>query len=863
MVAKKGSAKGLRRSDEEDVSKEVATTAPKRKKVKAPKRENGREEEAEDNADAEENPGLLLADFVAASPAGTGSKASRKKAPIKKPSKAKAEKKATEADEDLLSLMMPPDFGFDDEDDATSAGRLARHMGRLGEGETPALLSAKRRLEARAESEFHTGSVGEVTVEDLLEPLVEAPSFGDVRRQLQSLTRKEALAGPASDVKRTREERTLQYEASAKDARKWVPQIQRMRRSDQVMLGPELTFVDTTEELAGNFEATDDFEKELEAVTRAAGATEEDLKGAKMLPMHPRLRQDAETRQVARLKALLMREQQSSRRIKKIKSKTYRRIHRKGETKDREVMLERLEIENPELAKALKQDYEKKHAVMRLQRQKNARKKWAQTMQRFAKGDRGAQQEITQQAQKAHDEQKALRRAIRGQDPNQSSDSEAVDLSGSDDDGGQQGLARQTLAKAKKLTLQEIRNNAAGDGDLPTTGIMGLSFMREAIKRKRENAKKEAEQVLKELEGMGDTLDKDDYDASEDEAQDRKRTEAAKAKATKAAKVFTEEELAKARDQVDELLQQEDNAVECTVSGPLTIRGMKAATSTVQAKSKKAPISSSEKPAPATSSVSAPASTSTPSSPSAPKLPESENPWLSLSTVGSEGVAEKESKEVKASKKKKRISKASRPSKADSEDDEAAAAMSYEDPLSALNADSEEAKAQRELVRTAFVEGNQEEDFLNEEEEKERKKQEKEQLANAGLAGWGHWTGEGMAPPKPKKSKIGAVEAKPRKPSLVTKYEGSAPQSAKFFSDKVPYGFQNAAQYDQQLRMPSGPEWNSLPAHLNKIKPKIFMKVGAIVPPLQYVKHLPEESRDGVIDKWAAAKQPKRLKARI
>merc|ERR1719375_2714487 len=130
--------------------------------------------------------------------------------------------------------------------------------------------------------------------------------------------------------------------------------------------------------------------------------------------MNPRIRDDAQTQQVARLKALMLRQQQTSKRIKKIKSKAYRRIHRKSEHREREVLLERLERDNPELAKSLRQDYEKKHAERRLQRQRNARKKWAQTMQRFAKGDQGAQKEISKQAQNARDEQEALRRVIQG-----------------------------------------------------------------------------------------------------------------------------------------------------------------------------------------------------------------------------------------------------------------------------------------------------------------------------------------------------------------------------------------------------------------------------------------------------------------
>jgi hypothetical protein len=87
--------------------------------------------------------------------------------------------------------------------------------------------------------------------------------------------------------------------------------------------------------------------------------------------------------------------------------------------------------------------------------------------------------------------------------------------------------------------------------------------------------------------------------------------------------------------------------------------------------------------------------------------------------------------------------------------------------------------------------------------------------------------------------------------------------SGKYFVDKVPFPFQNPDQYDQEMRMPSGPEWNTMNTHLHRIKPKVCIKAGAIVPPLQYVKHLPPEQRDTAIDAWSAAKQPKRLKARF
>merc|ERR1711920_98962 len=259
-------------------------------------------------------------------------------------------------------------------------------MGSFDDSSGPAAAQPKNAMAGIPESEFAAGGVGEaVSVEDLLAPLAESASFGDVRKQLEGLAKVEPLPEPVSDVKRSREDRKVQYESTQKDVGKWIPQVQRNRKADQVVLGeePDTTEHSTMNSLVGTTKAANDFEKELEEITRAAGSTESELKGAKMLPMNNKLRDEKQRQQVAKLKALVFREQQTSKRVKKIKSKTYRRIHRKAETREREVLLQRLEVENPELAKTLKQEYEKKHALNRLQRQRNARKKWTQTMQRF------------------------------------------------------------------------------------------------------------------------------------------------------------------------------------------------------------------------------------------------------------------------------------------------------------------------------------------------------------------------------------------------------------------------------------------------------------------------------------------------
>jgi len=88
-------------------------------------------------------------------------------------------------------------------------------------------------------------------------------------------------------------------------------------------------------------------------------------------------------------------------------------------------------------------------------------------------------------------------------------------------------------------------------------------------------------------------------------------------------------------------------------------------------------------------------------------------------------------------------------------------------------------------------------------------------------------------------------------------------KSGKYFLKHTPLGWTNPQQWEQELRMPVGQEWNTKQVHLNRIKPKVFVKVGAVVPPLQYVKHLPPKEQEDIVNTYARGKFTKRLKARF
>jgi U3 small nucleolar RNA-associated protein 14 len=643
----------------------------------------------------------------------------------------------------------------------------------------------------------------EIGLDDLIAPLADGVNFGEVRKQLQSAAKREAMPDPVSEVRRSKEDRKAQYESSSREASKWIPQVQQMRRSDQIILddGLDDRKVTSTGQLAGSFKPRDDFERDLEEVTRSARATEEDMSHARQLPVNARIRDARENQQVARLKALMLREQIAAKRLKKIKSKTYRRIHRRAEARERDVLLERLEHENPELAKHLRQDYAKQHAQRRLLRQRNARKKWAQTMQRFGKHDGSVRQEISKQASAARDEERSLKRAIRGQADDSDDEAGEVDLSDDDDDGG----SAHAIQKAKDLTSKEIQKLVQGDSDLPTTGILGMNFMRNAIKQKREAARHDAEKVLHELEGLNDAMTVDDGAGKVAEAQAREE----------APRQFSPEELAEARTQIDELMAEDDGGAECTVSGPLTAwdLGTKQGAEHHEA--------------------------------AAPQSANSSNPWLTAELPSAKP-------QTKTKKRRARQAEAAR----------ADQSVSPDEVLSALCAESDAVREQRDLVRATFIEGTQEEDF---EQEMQDKKAAEDVEVDDRLVGWGSWAGDGIKKRRRPRDSSTELRTQPQRPAQKVQFtdKDALAKSGKYFVDKVPFPFQNAEQYNQQLKMPTGPEWNTLGAYHHKIKPKVFSKIGVVVTPLRYVKHLPADQRDSAIAAWAASKQPKRLKARF
>ncbi|KAL8907287.1 MAG: hypothetical protein Q9171_005929 [Xanthocarpia ochracea] len=143
----------------------------------------------------------------------------------------------------------------------------------------------------------------------------------------------------------------------------------------------------------------------------------------------------------------------------------------------------------------------------------------------------------------------------------------------------------------------------------------------------------------------------------------------------------------------------------------------------------------------------------------------------------------------------------------------------------------------QELVRKAFAGEDVVADFQKEKEE--RMQSEDEKVVDDTLAGWGHWIGAGIgkkAQRGKKKGDFSKQEGTPRaqrqdaKLDKVVINEKRVKKNAKYLASQLPHPFETRQQYERSLRLPVGPEWTTKETFQAATKPRVLMKQGIIRP---------------------------------
>ncbi|WVZ04887.1 hypothetical protein V8G54_018233 [Vigna mungo] len=177
-----------------------------------------------------------------------------------------------------------------------------------------------------------------ISIEDLLNPLSEKPTYGILRkRQLQIMKNARIVHAPLSKAIQAKVERTTAYEISKKDVSKWQHIIQRNREAPTIFFDENLNLgFSTVGAIASEFEPRTEFEKKIAALVYDNELTDAHKNdGSKLLEMNKVSIEDEKDRQnrIAKMRSLLFHHEMKAKHIKKIKSRTFHRLLKKDRLK--------------------------------------------------------------------------------------------------------------------------------------------------------------------------------------------------------------------------------------------------------------------------------------------------------------------------------------------------------------------------------------------------------------------------------------------------------------------------------------------------------------------------------------------------
>ncbi|OIW25007.1 Utp14-domain-containing protein [Coniochaeta ligniaria NRRL 30616] len=142
-----------------------------------------------------------------------------------------------------------------------------------------------------------------------------------------------------------------------------------------------------------------------------------------------------------------------------------------------------------------------------------------------------------------------------------------------------------------------------------------------------------------------------------------------------------------------------------------------------------------------------------------------------------------------------------------------------------------------ELIKRAFAGEDVVGEFQQEKREVADEDDEKE--VDNTLPGWGSWVGDGVSKKQKQKhagrfiTKVEGVKKKDRKDwklERVIVNERRVRKNDKYLASQLPHPFESRLQYERSLRLPVGPEWVTKESFQDATKPRVILKPGVIAP---------------------------------
>jgi U3 small nucleolar RNA-associated protein 14 len=768
------------------------------------------------------------------------------------------------------------------------------------------------REESAVESEFAFSTSGkkrslnsdEVNLDALMSSLDDSNQHGALKKRLERLTgsnvsgkrsagsKAGVLSAPLSKSVVEKTERNVAYSEVANDMKKWTGVVQINRQADHLSFTHEAmvsapSVQISSSSLVSKFTPENEFEAAIAEALASSGMGPEAPKGSKRVQInneavltaeetelpdagisHEQLQ--ARQAQLMKLRSLMFFEEQKKRRQNKIKSKAYRALKGRVDTRQGEAERELLKQIDPEASLRLEEDEAKLAIKERMTLKHRAGKgiggsKWIKKVLSRERGDETdsvTREAITQHLQRAEEMKKKMKSLKKNENE-------------SDDDDGDEGLfyneggevldPEKIIANAREKILEIGRETS--ESEIPAKGLMAMKFMKTALDKKK--AELEAESV--ELASVFNISNKKSNGADGSAAFEN---------------VDWDEMEFQSGDKGNGLEPAPGRKVYSgVVSNPTPKEKSKLSKSSTNKEDESISAKS-------TLTVKVNQAISVPSRSN--NEADSENPWLANNFDSSATTGGRHKATIRAIGGEK--------------DKKVVATLDVSSTIATLptskrtnsKGNSLSTNVQEELIRRAFVgdevvedelirDKEQEKEEILEEERKEVKGKKKPQLdISSNLQGWGSWAGLGVSNDvNSNDSSTGLAKLKKTRGSKLSQAieslesnsknpKGGIPSAmgvrkdnnlkhvmitekrdkkfaVKNMTGAVPFPFSSKEQYEASLRHPLGSEWNTLDVTADATKPEWTTRAGLIIEPIKLVSIKRNEPTSSAIAKSAVA----------
>ncbi|KAJ1018705.1 hypothetical protein NDA13_006392 [Ustilago tritici] len=811
------------------------------------------------------------------------------------------------------------DASDDDDDNDHSSTKLAQHIQSYAsagskrpttssddDGENshdePSTKRTRRhvlseRTEAIPETEFAAAQSGStLRLEDFMSPLSSNVDFADVRKSTKLLSNPKsssstsasaaskkgggALSAPLPSVVQDRLDRSGAYSITRDEVQGWQPTINRLRDAEHLSFPLQKPAVtkQSTSGLVATFNPDGDMESSIAAMLTEGGLTEkqlaqqEDLAMNKLDPEEARARRD----ELRRMRMLMFRAEQKAKRVSKIKSKAYRKIHRKekerlkaqmkeldGGSDDEGVIGEVDEEEETKERLKAERDRARERATLK---HKNT-SKWAKNIlsARHGEHNQEARNELDAQLRRGAE----LRSKIQGRVIGEDSDPYSSDYSEGED--GEEGVIGDAFGELAALEAKEEAKRRKDEEEFEKVGgkkgVYNMKFMKDARERQYAAVRGEVDDFVTEMQQF------QAEGGSGSESEDQGEMVIPRKDAEGGSSTYVQ-----------------GNKGRALYGGNPSSTSTATATPAAASPAKK---ESAPKPAPAKANAGVEIGgepTSTKPKSKKPALftstiadvdDNASNPWLvidsnghstsklsrkkndsTLSAATSTSTASAAKSALRASKNAAKSSSAlaqrredesiavdlstnlghQSDSDVDSDGDSVQPAHVIQNltkkqkklnPKHAMTAIQ-----QRDLVSSAFAGDDVVAEF--EAEKAATVAADESKIVDTRLPGWGSWTGKGIRhnnkPANPKfLKKIQGIDAEKRKDAGMDRViisERRDKKQDKFRVKDLPYPYTSVAQYKAAMSQPLGKEWNTRIETQRLNMPRVMKKPGAVITPV-------------------------------